>query len=53
MDVGQAFIDLQSAIQRLDLAGVGVANAKELVRVDVGRYAGGIGAFLDVTNDQS
>jgi outer membrane protein TolC len=52
-DVGQAFVDLQSAIQRLDLAGVGTANAQELVRVDLGRYTGGIGQFLDVTTAQS
>jgi len=52
-DVGQAFVDLQSALQRLDLAQVGVANAQELVRVDEGRYEGGIGQFLDVTTAQS
>jgi len=52
-DVGQAFVDLQSALQRLDSAGVGVANALELVRIDEGRYLGGIGQFLDVTTAQA
>jgi outer membrane protein TolC len=52
-DVSQAFVDLQSAIQRFDLAQVGEANATELVRVDEGRYAGGIGQFLDVTTAQT
>ncbi len=52
-DVGQGTIDLQSALQRLDAANAGVANALELVRVDEGRYVGGIGEFLDVTTAQS
>jgi outer membrane protein TolC len=52
-DVSQAFVDLQSALQRLDLAQVGVANAEELVRIDDGRYVGGIGQFLDVTTAQA
>ena len=52
-DVGQAFVDLQSAVQRVGLAQVGVANAEELVRIDEGRYTGGIGQFLDVTTAQA
>lgn len=52
-DVSQAFVDLQAALQRLDLAQVDVANSQELVRIDEGRYVGGIGQFLDVTTAQS
>ena len=52
-DVSTAFVDLQSAQQRLELAHVGVANAQELVRIDEGRYLGGIGQFLDVTSAQA
>ena len=52
-DVSTAFVDLQSALQRLDLAQVGVANAQELVHIDEGRYLGGIGQFLDVTTAQA
>ena len=52
-DVSTAFVDLQSALQRLDLAQVGVANAQELVHIDEGRYLGGIGQFVDVTTAQA
>ncbi|MDR3692642.1 MAG: TolC family protein [Fimbriimonas sp.] len=52
-DVSQAYVDLQSALQRLDLARVGVDNARELVRIDDGRYTGGNGQFLDVTTAQA
>jgi adhesin transport system outer membrane protein len=52
-DVSQAFVDLQSALQRLDLGKVEVANALELVRIDEGRYMGGIGEFLDVTTAET
>jgi len=52
-DVGQAYVDLQSSLQRLDIASAGVANALELVRIDEGRYVGGIGQFLDVTTAQA
>ncbi len=52
-DVSLAFVDLQSAQQRRDAAEVEVANATELVRISEGRYSGGIGQFLDVTNAQN
>ena len=52
-DVGQAYVDLQSSLQRLDIASAGVANALDLVRIDEGRYVGGIGQFLDVTTAQA
>ena len=52
-DVSQAFVDLQSAQQRLEAAQVEVANATELLRISEGRYSGGIGQFLDVTNAQN
>jgi outer membrane protein len=52
-DVSQAFLDLQSALQRVDLATTEVANALELVRISEGRFTGGIGSFLEVTNAQN
>jgi outer membrane protein len=52
-DVSQAYLDLQSSLQRVDLAEVGVANALELLRISEGRYTGGLGQFLDITNAQS
>ena len=52
-DLSQASLDLQSALQRVELAQAGVANAQELVRVSEGRYRGGIGQFIDITNAQN
>jgi len=52
-DVGQAYLDVQSAVQRVDLANVEVANALEYVRIAEGRYTGGIGLFSDVTTAQT
>lgn len=52
-DVSQAYVDLQSAVQRIDLANVEVANATEFVRIAEGRYTGGIGLFQDVTTAQA
>lgn len=52
-EVSQAFVDLQSAQQRLELAIVGETNAREQVRIAEGRFGGGIGAFLEVTSAQS
>ena len=53
-DVGQAYVDLATAIQRVGINAVGVANAQEGVRLAVGRYRGGVGGtFLDITNAQA
>ena len=53
-DVGQAYLDLASALQRVTIGEVGVANAREGVRLAVGRYRGGVGGtFLDITNAQA
>ncbi len=52
-DVSQAFVDLQSANQRVDLANVEVANALEFLRISEGRYNGGIGVFQDILTAQS
>jgi outer membrane protein TolC len=51
-DVSQSFVDLQSALQRVELAQVAIANASELVRIAEGRFTGGIGTFLEVTSAQ-
>ncbi|HVT13732.1 MAG TPA: TolC family protein [Fimbriimonadaceae bacterium] len=52
-DVSQAFVDLQSAQQRVQLSTTEVANAVEFVRIAEGRYTGGIGQFTDITTAQS
>lgn len=52
-DVSQAFVDVKSAEQRLETAKVQLVNARELVRISEGRYQGGIGQFLDLTDAQS
>ena len=53
-DVGQAYLNLATAIQRVTVADVGVVNATEGVRLAVGRYRGGVGGtFLDITNAQA
>lgn len=53
-DVGQAYLDLANAVQRVTVAEVGVANATEGVRLAEGRYRGGVGGtFLDITNAQA
>ena len=51
-DVLQSLLAIQTAESKVATAEVQVANAKELVRIQSGRYAGGIGAFLDVTSAQ-
>lgn len=52
-DVGQAYLDLATALQQVTLAEVGVANAAEGVRLAEGRYRGGFGSFLEITNAQA
>ena len=53
-DVGQAYVNLASAVQRVAVNEVGVVNAQEGVRLAVGRYRGGVGGtFLDITNAQA
>lgn len=52
-EVGKAYIDVQSAVQRIELASVEVSNAQELVRISEGRFSGGLGSFLEVTNAQA
>ena len=51
-EVVQATIDMQAAEQRLQTSRAEVENAKELVRISEGRYKGGIGTFLEVTDAQ-
>lgn len=52
-DVTSALLELESAEQRVALADAEVANAQEGVRVAEGRYAAGLGLFLDITTAQS
>ncbi len=53
-DVGQAYVDLATAIQRVTINEAGVANAQEGVRYAVGRYRGGVGGtFLDITTAEN
>jgi outer membrane protein TolC len=52
-EISRALVDVQTARQRLETAQAQVANAQELVRISEGRYSGGIGTFLEVTDAQS
>jgi len=52
-DVSQAYLDLLNAEQRVATAEDQLANARELLRISEGRYAGGIGQFLEVTDAQA
>lgn len=52
-EVANAYTALIAAEQALEIAKVQAANAKELVRITVGRYQGGVGNFLDVTTAQN
>lgn len=52
-EVTQATVDLATANQRLETAEAQVANARELVRISEGRYSGGLGTFLEVSDAQS
>lgn len=51
-EVVQADLDIQSAEQRVATAEAQVFNARELVRIATGRYAGEIGLFSEVTEAQ-
>jgi outer membrane protein TolC len=52
-EVKSAYVDLAYARQRVTTAEEQLANALELVRISEGRYQGGIGTFLEVTDAQS
>ena len=53
-DVGQAYVNLATAVQRVTVNEAGVANAREGVRLAVGRYRGGVGGtFLDITTAEN
>ncbi|HEY0868600.1 MAG TPA: TolC family protein [Fimbriimonas sp.] len=52
-EVSTAYLDLLHAEQRVTTAQEQVANARELVRISEGRYEGGIGTFLEVTDAQA
>ena len=52
-EVSQAYVDLKAALQRVETARAQVANALELLRISEGRYQGGIGQFLEVTDAQN
>jgi outer membrane protein TolC len=51
-DVTQAYSDLQTAKQKVVTATEQLANATELLRISEGRYSGGLGTFLEVTDAQ-
>jgi outer membrane protein len=52
-DVSEAWLNLVSARQRVDTARAQVSNAEESVRLAEGRYRGGLGTFLEVTDAQA
>jgi outer membrane protein len=51
-DVTQAYSDLLTAKQKVVTATEQLANATELLRISEGRYSGGLGSFLEVTDAQ-
>ncbi len=52
-DVAMAYVNLRSAEARVGLAIADAANAEEGVRIATGRYATGLGLFLDIINAQA
>lgn len=52
-EVLQAWVQLDTALQSLQAAEAGEANAREAVRIAAGRYAAGLGDFLDVLDAQN
>ncbi len=51
--VAQAVLAAANAGSRASLAEVGVANAREGLRLAEGRYRGGVGTFLEITDAQA
>jgi len=52
-EVSVAYLNLKTAEQRLALSASAVTNAQESVRLAEGRYKGGVGTFLEVTDAQA
>lgn len=52
-EVLQAHVLLQTALDSLAAAAAGEANARESVRIAEGRYAAGLGTFLEVLDTQA
>lgn len=52
-EVGQAYLELQTAQQRVATATAEEANARETLRLATGRYRVGLGIFLDVVDAEN
>ena len=52
-DVAQAYVNLETADQKVTAASSEVYNAKEALRLAEGRYRSGVGVFLDVLDSQA
>jgi len=52
-DVAQAYVNLRTAEQEVQIAKSAVANGQEAVRIAEGRFRAGIGTFIDVTTAQA
>lgn len=52
-DVSQAFVSLRNAEQRVVSATNSVTNAREGLRIAVGRFSSGLGLFLDITDAET
>jgi len=52
-DVSQAYLNLQTAGQRVETSKAEAFNAKESLRLAEGRYRSGVGTFLDVLDAQA
>ncbi len=52
-DVAQAYIAMKTAEQRISSAKDALFNAKEGLRIAVGRFSSGLGLFLDITDAET
>lgn len=53
LEVTQAYLDLQNAVARIDVAESGLSMAKENLDIANGRYDAGVGTLLEVTDAQT
>jgi outer membrane protein len=52
-DVSQAYVNLRSAEQQLEIANSAVANGQEAVRLAEGRFRAGVGLYVDIVVAQA
>jgi outer membrane protein TolC len=52
-DVVQAYLNLQTAVEKVAAAKAGVVNAEESIRLATGRYQAGVAAYIEVIDAQT